>query len=78
MKTLEIKDETYQDLKSFVVNPFDDTPNAVLMRLMDIANKAQDQWSPFATSAETTSPDDSVPAQTRIPETGDESENLML
>jgi len=58
MKTLEINDETYQNLKSFVVDPFDDTPTAVLARLMDIANKAQDRWSPFATSTETTSPDD--------------------
>jgi hypothetical protein len=78
MKTIEINDEVYDNLKAFVVDPFDDTPNAVLMRLIHIANKAQDQWSPFATSTGTTSPYDSVPAQTRIPETGDESDILLL
>jgi len=78
VKTLEINDEVYENLKAFVVDPFDDTPNAVLMRLIHIANKAQDQWSPFATSTRTTRPYDSVPSQTRIPETGDESESLML
>lgn len=49
MKTLEISDEVYDSLKAFVIDPFDDTPNAVLRRLIDIANKAQSRWSAFET-----------------------------
>jgi len=80
MKRLEISDEVYESLKTFVVDPFDDTPNAVLMRLIHIANKAQNRWSPFAAHQpqKTTSPDRSVPPQTRIPETEDQSKSLML
>ena len=91
MKRLEISDEVYESLKAFVVDPFSDTPNAVLMRLIHIANKAQNRWSPFATPQpqktkspdisrpqKATSPNRSVPAHTRIPETEDESKSLML
>ena len=48
MKTLHINDEVYEKLKAFVDDPFDDTPNAVLQRLIDIANKAQDRWCAFS------------------------------
>jgi len=47
MKILKISDETYDQLKTFVVDPFDDTPDSVVMRLMDIADKAKKRWSAF-------------------------------
>ncbi len=89
MKTLQISDEVYESLKAFVVDPFDDTPNAVLMRLIDIANKAQSRWSPFTpvqkTENQTNSPvqktDDqakSVPPGTRIPDAMSEGAAVML
>jgi hypothetical protein len=51
-KTLQISDEVYESLKAFVVDPFDDTPNAVLTRLIGIANKAQSRWCPFDARSE--------------------------
>ena len=80
MKTLQINDDVYESLKAFVVDPFDDTPNAVLLRLIDIANKAQSRWCPFAPqqtqSRESTN--SSVPPGTRISDTVSEDTAVML
>ncbi len=81
MKTLQINDEVYESLKAFVVDPFDDTPNAVLLRLIDIANKAQSRWCPFTPSQKTQGSEDennAVPPGTRIPDTVSEGAALML
>lgn len=45
MKTVDISDELYEELKDFVVDPFDDTAELVIGRLVQIANKAKDRWS---------------------------------
>jgi len=45
MKTVEISDELYEELKGFVADPFDDTAELVIGRLVQIANKAKDRWS---------------------------------
>jgi hypothetical protein len=37
----------YEQLKSYVVDPFDDTPEAVIGRLIEIVDKAKSRWSPF-------------------------------
>lgn len=47
MRTFKVSDELYEQLKSFVVDPFDDTPQAVIGRLIEIVNKAKGRWSPF-------------------------------
>jgi hypothetical protein len=47
MKILHVNDEAVERLRAFVVDPFDDTPNTVLMRLIDIANKAKSRCRPF-------------------------------
>jgi predicted CopG family antitoxin len=47
MKTFKVSDEVYEQLKGFVTDPFDDTPEVVIGRLIEIANKAKDRWSPF-------------------------------
>jgi hypothetical protein len=47
MKTLQITDEAYEALKTFIIDPFDDSPEKVIVRLMDIVNKARQRWSPF-------------------------------
>ena len=81
MKTLHINDEVYESLKAFVVDPFDDTPNAVLMRLIDIANKAQSRWCPFTPSQKTERPENtnsSVPPGTRIHDSVSEGTSVML
>ena len=45
MRTVEISNELYEELKGFVVDPFDDTTELVIGRLVQIANKAKDRWS---------------------------------
>ncbi len=45
MKTIQISDELYQALKKFLVDPFDDTPDIIIGRLVEIAQKAQNRWS---------------------------------
>jgi hypothetical protein len=47
MKMLKVSDELYEQLKSFIVDPFDDTPDVVIGRLVEIANKAKNRWSPL-------------------------------
>lgn len=47
MKNIEISDELYEQLKAFVVDPFDDTTEIVINRLIEIVNKAKDRWSPM-------------------------------
>jgi predicted CopG family antitoxin len=78
MKTLQISDEVYESLKAFVVDPFDDTPNAVLMRLINIANKAQSRWCPFGARSEDRESESSVPPGTRISDTISGDMNLTL
>ena len=47
MKEFQVSDELYDKLKHFVVDPFDDTPEIVISRLVDIVNKAKSRWSPL-------------------------------
>ncbi len=47
MRTFKVSDELYEQLKTFVVDPFDDTPDIVIGRLIEIVNKAKGHWSPF-------------------------------
>ncbi len=47
MRTFKVSDEMYDQLKSFVVDPFDDTPEKVIGRLIEIVNKAKSRWCPF-------------------------------
>ena len=68
MKTLQINDEVYESLKAFVVDPFDDTPDAVLMRLINIATKSQSRWHPFDARSEYREAGSSVPPDTPIPD----------
>ena len=44
MKVIEISDELYERLKTFVVDPFDDTPEIVIGRVVDIVDKAKSKW----------------------------------
>lgn len=47
MRTVTISDELFEELKGFVVDPFDDTPDLVIGRLISIVNKAKSRWSPL-------------------------------
>ena len=60
MKTLQINDEVYEGLKAFVVEPFDATPSTVLIRLMNIAHKAQSRFCPIGARREDRGPKSAV------------------
>lgn len=47
MKVIEISDEVYEKLKNCVIDPFEDTPEFVICRLIEIAEKAKGRWSPW-------------------------------
>jgi predicted CopG family antitoxin len=47
MKTIQISDELFDELKSLVVDPFDDTPDSVIGRVIQIVKKAKSRWSPL-------------------------------
>jgi len=47
MRTFKVSDDLYDQLKSLVVDPFDDTPEIVITRLIEIVNKAKSRWSSF-------------------------------
>ncbi len=47
MKVIQVSDELYDRLKNCVVDPFDDTPESVIGRLIEIADKAKSRWSPL-------------------------------
>ena len=64
MKNIQISDELYEQLKSFVVDPFDDTPEKVISRIADIADKAKNQWSPLDDYAATENQNVSEPQET--------------
>lgn len=52
MKTIEISDELYERLKAYVVDPFDDNPEKVIGRVVDIAEKAKSKWISWEAEAE--------------------------
>jgi predicted CopG family antitoxin len=52
MKTIEISNELYDRLKSCVVDPFDDTPEMVINRLIEIVEKAKSAWTSWETQEE--------------------------
>ena len=47
MRMFKISDELYEQMKRFIVDPFDDTPEVVIERLIEIVDKARSRWSPF-------------------------------
>ena len=61
MRTFKVSDDTYEQLKTFIVDPFDDTPENVIGRLIEIVNKAKSRWSPFDEEA----PESEAPARKR-------------
>ena len=62
MRTVTISDELFDELKGFVVDPFDDTPDIVLGRLVEIVKKAKNRWSPLDSNEPTTGTSDKAGA----------------
>ena len=66
MKTVEISDELYEELKTFVVDPFEDTTELVIGRLVKIANKAKEKWSSLEACEKTAPHEPTMAERTRI------------
>ena len=47
MKIIEISDDLYNRLRNCVIDPFDETPESVISRLIDIVDKAKNRLSPW-------------------------------
>lgn len=67
MRTFRVSDQMYEQLKSFIVDPFDDTPELVIGRLIEIVNKAKARWAPFEApeAAREATPEVEPPAKPR-------------
>ncbi len=44
MKQVTLSDEVFEQLKNFIVDPFDETIETVISRLITITCKARDRW----------------------------------
>ena len=44
MRQVDLSDELYEQLKNFIVDPYEDTVESVIGRLVGITNKARDCW----------------------------------
>ena len=63
MKTIQISDELFDELKNLVVDPFDDTPDSVIGRVIQIVKKAKSRWSPLDACMTSEEQDVETPAQ---------------
>ncbi|MHC4691222.1 MAG: hypothetical protein ACYS67_00680 [Planctomycetota bacterium] len=61
MKTIEISEELSARLKAYVVDPFDDTPEKVIGRVVDIADKAKSKWTTWEPEKEAKQPEEPEP-----------------
>jgi len=53
MKVIQISDELYNRLKNCIVDPFDDTPESVVGRLIDIVDKSKSRCSSWDAAEDT-------------------------
>ena len=79
MRTIEVSDELFEKLKNFVVDPFDDTSDAVIARLVEIVNKAKRRWSPLETHSHSDQAEASVEPQVQAEqEPAQEEEPIVM
>ncbi len=53
MRNIQISDELYDRLKNCIVDPFDDTPESVVGRLIDIVDKSKSRCSSWDAAEDT-------------------------
>ena len=53
MKVIQISDQLYDRLKNCIVDPFDDTPESVIGRLIDIVDKSKSECSSWDAAEDT-------------------------
>jgi hypothetical protein len=78
VKTIEISQELYDRLKNFVVDPFDDSPEIVISRLIDIVDKARSLWSSWDASEEAGQQSQSQSPKTKRSTSGQEQVGVLL
>ncbi|MDI9431231.1 MAG: hypothetical protein RBR19_06720 [Sedimentisphaerales bacterium] len=79
MKTIQISEELFEELKGLVVDPFDDTPDSVIGRLIQIVKKAKSRWSPLeACSPEPERPASMKPHKAEAKEYSEEEDQVVL
>lgn len=78
MKTIEISDELYDRLKNFVVDPFDDTPEIVISRVVDIVDKAKSKWVSWDTEEVARQPAESKLRPAKRTRSGQEQVGVVL
>ena len=78
MKVIEISDELYDRLKTFVVDPFDDTPEIVLGRVVDIVDKAKSKWISWDAEEEAEPEEQPQPKSSKRSRSGQEQVGVAL
>ena len=78
MKTIEISEELYDRLKNFVVDPFDDSPEIVINRMIEIVDKARGMWSSWDPSEEEEQKDQSQSRKAKKSSSGQEQVGIAL
>jgi hypothetical protein len=56
VKQVTLSDEVFEQLKNFIVDPFDETIETVISRLITITCKARDRWLTLPAAGESESP----------------------
>lgn len=71
MKAIQVSDELYDRLKNCIVDPFDDTPESVVGRLIDIVDKSKSRCSSWDAEEDTTQQDKpTTPSKSRNVQAG--------
>lgn len=78
MKTIEISEELYDRLKNFVVDPFDDSPEIVINRMIEIVDKARGMWSSWDASEEAEQQGQSQSRKAKKSSSGQEQVGIAL
>lgn len=78
MKAIKVSDEVYEKLREFVVDPFDDTPQSVITRLVDIADKAKKRWSAFDLTQNDENRPKSMPERVRLTNQNSDQAEVIL
>ncbi|MHC4633210.1 MAG: hypothetical protein ACYS9C_18345 [Planctomycetota bacterium] len=78
MKTIEISEELSDRLKAYVVDPFDDTPEVVIGRVVDIADKAKSRWISWEEAEEAAEPEGQPQPKSSKRRTGQEQVGVAL
>jgi hypothetical protein len=78
VKTIEISEELYDRLKNFVVDPFDDSPEIVISRMIDIVDKARSLWSSWDASEKAGQQEQSQSPKVKRSSSGQEHVGIAL